>query len=192
MNDDTRKNNIKIFYEKLNSIGINTELLQSKYGEKLENGSFCNTDEYNKAYDGSLIETVLRTLTPYAVRINELLPSNARVPKEKLVKICLLHQISKCIRMVRNDNAWEIEKRGIVYKYVDALPSIRTGLHSLSMALDCGIVFSDDEIEAMTSIDRDLTDQQYRYHCSTLSTILRQANELTYTEFKETKTNEHF
>lgn len=190
MNNEIKENNIKIFYEKLKSIGISTELLEEKYGDKLKNGSFCNTDEYGKAYDGSLIEVVLRVITPYAVRINDLLPNDVKVDKGKLVKICLLHQISKSVRMVKNDNAWEVEKRGIVYKYLNDNPSIRTGLHSLSIALDCGIHFSEDEIEAMTSIDRDLTDQQYRYHCSTLSTIVRQANELAYAEFK-TKINEN-
>jgi hypothetical protein len=92
----------------------------------------------------------------------------------------LLHQIAKAVRIVPNDNQWEIEKRGLLYKYDDSLPSIRTGLHSVSMCLECGIPLTAEEIEAMTVNDRDLTDDQARWHSSIMATIVRQASELTY------------
>ena len=179
--------NYEIFLKKMVQLGIDAEMFNEKYGDKLKNGSFTNTNEYSMSYDGSLLDIVLRTLTPYAVKINDLLPLEMRIPKDKLVKVCLLHRISKCVRLVKNDNQWEVEKRGILYKYNDSNPSIRTGLQSLMMAMECGVQFSIDEVEAMTSIDRDLTDTQSRFHSNTLSTIIRQANELTYTEFKERK-----
>ena len=59
----------------------------------------------------------------------------------------------------------------------------------MMMAIECGISFDTDEVEAMTSIDRDLSDMQSRFHSSLFSIIIRQANELTYAEFK-TKKNE--
>ena len=67
-----------------------------------------------------------------------------------------------------------------MYKYNSELPSIRTGLHSLIMCQNCGIEFTAEEAEAMTVNDRDLTDEQARWHSSIMATIVRQASELTY------------
>jgi len=94
--------------------------------------------------------------------------------------VCLLHQIAKGVKLVPNDNQWEVEKRGLVYKYNNNLPSIRSGLHSLVLAQECGIPFTVEEAEAMTVNDRALTDDQARYHSSLMATIVRQASELTY------------
>ena len=101
--------NYEIFLKKMVQLGIDAEMFNEKYGDKLKNGSFTNTNEYNMSYDGSLLDIVLRTLTPYAVKINDLLPLEMRIPKDKLVKVCLLHHISKCVRLVKNDNQWEVE-----------------------------------------------------------------------------------
>ena len=130
---------------------------------------------------------MLKVLTPYAVRINELLPEEQSVDQSTLVKVCLLHQIAKAVRLIPNDNEWERDKRGLMYKYDGDLPSIRTGLHSVSMCFDCGIPLTTEEIEAMTINDRDLSDDQARWHASTMATIVRQANELTYVQINKKK-----
>jgi hypothetical protein len=180
MEQGTKEKNYQLFLKKLSNVGVNVEKLDEVYGSLIRNGSFTNSNEYGNAYSGSLVEIVLKVLTPYAVRINELLPIEKQVDKNVLVKICLLHHIAKCIRLIPNDNQWEIEKRGMIYKYDSSQPSIRTGLHSLIMAQECGILLNAEEAEAITVNDRDLTDDQARWHSSILSTIIRQANELTY------------
>lgn len=177
---ETKEKNLMLFFKKLSQLGIDTARLEETYGTAIMNGSFTNSNEFGNAYEGSLLEIVLKTLTPYAVKLNELLPEGKRVNKDTLVKICLLHQLAKAIRLIPNDNAWEIEKRGLVYKYNSDLPSIRTGLHSLIMCQVCGINFSTEEAEAMTVNDRDLTDDQARWHSSIMASIIRQASELTY------------
>lgn len=91
------------------------------------------------------------------------------------------------MRLIPNDNEWERDKRGLMYKYDSDLPSIRTGLHSVSMCFDCGIPLTTEEIEAMTINDRDLSDDQARWHASTMATIVRQANELTYVQINKKK-----
>jgi hypothetical protein len=116
-----------------------------------------------------------------------LLPEDKRVDKPTLVKVCLLHQIAKAVRLIPNDNQWEVEKRGFVYKYDNNLPSIRTGLHSVSMCFECGIPLTTEEIEAMTVNDRDLSDDQARWHSSIMATIVRQASELTYLQINDKK-----
>ena len=184
---ETKEKNLMLFFKKLSQLGIDTALLEETYGTAIMNGSFTNSNEFGNAYEGSLLEIVLKTLTPYAVKLNELLPEGKRVDKNTLVKICLLHQLAKAIRLIPNDNSWEIEKRGLVYKYNSDLPSIRTGLHSLIMCQVCCINFSTEEAEAMTVNDRDLTDDQARWHSSIMASIIRQASELTYLTLNDRK-----
>ena len=178
--NETKEKNFSLFIKKLSQLGIETERLENNYGEFIKNGSFTNSNEFGNAYEGSLLEIILKTLTPYAVKLNELLPEEKRVDKDTLVKICLLHQLAKSVRLIPNDNAWEIEKRHLTYKYNSELPSIRTGLHSLILCQNSGIEFTTEEAEAMTVNDRDLTDDQARWHSSIMATIVRQASELTY------------
>ena len=187
MSDELKQKNLKLFFEKLTKLGIDVGILNEIYGEKLMNGTFTNSNDYGNAYNGSLLEIVLKVLTPYAVRLNELLTEEQRVDKNTLVKVCLLHQIAKAVRMVENDNQWEIEKRGLIFKYKEDLPSIRTGLHSVSMCFECGIPLTTEEIEVMTINDRDLSDDQARWHASVMATLVRQANELTYIQINRKK-----
>jgi len=184
---ETKEKNLMLFFKKLSKLGIDTARLEKTYGTAIMNGSFTNSNEFGNAYEGSLLEVILKILTPYAVKLNELLPEGKRVNKNTLVKICLLHQLAKAIRLVPNDNSWEIEKRGLIYKYDNGLPSIRTGLHSLILCQNCGIGFTAEEAEAMTVNDKDLTDDQARWHSSIISTLVRQASELTYLTLNDKK-----
>jgi hypothetical protein len=174
--------NYELFLKKLNQLGVDTAKLAEEYGERLTNETFSINSEYGLAYDGSLIEVILYKLTPYAIRLNELFPEAIRVDKASLIKVCLLHQIAKAVRLTPNDNEWEIKNRGLLYKYVQGQPSIRTGLHSLVIANNCGITFTPEEAEAMTVNDRDLTDDQARWHSSLMASIVRQASEMVYLE----------
>jgi hypothetical protein len=179
-----KEKNYEIFLKKLNQFGIDTEILNNRYGELIRDASFTLSNDNGMAYEGSLVDIVLKVLTGYAVRINELLPKEKQVDKSSLVKVCLLHHISKAVRIIKNDNAWEIEKKNLIYKYDDNQPAIRTGLHSLAICQSCGIPFTIDEVEAMTINDRDLSDNQARYHSNIMSLIVRQANEMTYMQYQ--------
>ena len=185
--DEIKNKNYELYLKKLSQIGVDATMFAGEFGEKIKDASFTNINDFGNAYQGSLLEIVLKVLTPYAVRLNELLPDEQKVDKSTLVKICLLHHIAKAVRLVPNDNQWEIEKRGMVYKYDENQPSIRTGLHSLIMAQQSGISFTPEEAEAMTVNDRDLTDDQARWHSSVMATIVRQANELTYIQINKKK-----
>lgn len=183
--------NYELFLKKLNQLGIDTTKLAEEYGELLAEATFSVNSENGLAYDGALIDTLLYKLTPYAVKINDLFPKEIQVDKTSLVKVCLLHQIAKAVRLVKNDNEWEIKNRGLVYTYAKNQPSIRTGLHSLVIAQNCGIQFTPEEAEAMTVNDRDLSDDQARWHSSLMASIVRQASEMVYLEANNTvKTTE--
>ena len=187
ISEEIKEKNIGLFFKKLSQLGIDSDKLSETLGDKLKEASFTNTNDFGNAYPGSLLEIILKVLTPYAVKLNELLPEEQRVDKNTLVKICLLHHIAKAVRLVPNDNQWEVEKRLMVYKYDGDQPSIRTGLHSLILAQQAGIEFTAEEAEVMTVNDRDLTDDQARWHSSVMATIVRQANELTYIQLNNKK-----
>lgn len=184
---EVKEKNYQLFLKKLEQVGVDTKRLDEEYGEKIKNASFTNLNDFGNAYEGSMIEIVLKVLTPYAVKVNELLPEEQRIDKNTLVKVCLLHHIGKALKLIPNDNQWEIEKRQMVFKYDDKLPSIRTGQLSLSMAQNCGIPFDFWETEAMIVNDRDLTDDQARWHSSVMATVVRQANELAYIQLNSKK-----
>jgi hypothetical protein len=174
--------NYELYLKKLDNLGIDTTKLSEDYGELLADATFGMNSENGLAHDGALIYTLLYKLTPYAIKINELFPKEIQVDKTSLVKVCLLHQIAKAVRLTKNDNEWEIKNRGLVYKYTPNQPSIRTGLHSLVIAQNCGIQFTPEEAEAMTVNDRDLSDDQARWHSSLMASIVRQASEMVYLE----------
>ena len=180
MSEEFKQINFDLFIEKLKKVGVDCDKLVELYGDKIKNASFSVSNEDSNAYDGSLVNTVLRVLTPNAVRLNDILPQNIKVEKNAIVKVCLLSHISKAIRLIPNDNKWEIETRNIKYKFDPNLPSIRTGLHSVVIANECGIPLTASEVEAMTVMDKDAEDKQTKYFSSPLATIIKQANELTY------------
>lgn len=179
--------NYELYLKKLNQLGIDTEKLAEDFGDKIADATFSANYSNGLAFDGALLNTLLYKLTPYAIKINELFPVELQVDKASLIKVCLLHQIAKAIRLEKNDNEWEIKNRGMVYKYTSNQPSIRTGLHSLIMATNCGIQFTAEEAEAMTVNDRDLSDDQARWHSSIMASIVRQANEMVYLEANNTQ-----
>lgn len=180
MTEEIRLKNYQLFLKKLNEIGVDTTLMDEKMGSKITNATFSITNEHGLAYDGSLINTVLRVITPYAIKLNNLLPESMQVDQKSIIKVCLLSHISKCEMFIPNDNQWEIEKRGLLYKYAKSDLAFKMGMRSLILAQDLGIKFTPQEIEALTIMDREPNDEQARFFASPLSVIIKQANELTF------------
>lgn len=178
--EENKIKNYSIFIKKLNEIGVNTELIESNLQEKLINASFTYSNEFGVAYDGSLLQNVLRVFTPYALKINENLPEQFRVDRNSLLKVCLLSHIAKAITFEKNPNQWEVNNRGLVYKFASLPGSLKLGMRSLIICQNLGITFDEVEAEAMIVMDRDENESQVKYYSSTLSTIIKQANELTF------------
>ena len=177
---------VATYYDKLKKCGISekcVDTLKEKYGKAIESGSFSTKNDCGLSGEGTLIGTVLRKLTVYAVQLNNLYPESIRVNVNSIVKVCLLQHLSKSIRTEKSTNEWRIKNLGEEYVYTKNTPSIGTGLHSLMMAVECGIELTPFECEAMVSIDRDTTNYlQLKYHSNMLSAIVYQANQMTYVE----------
>ena len=180
MTDEIRNKNYSLFLKKLQELDIDTSLLEERLSTTLPTATFTHSNENGLAYDGSLLHVVLRILTPYAVKLNNLLPEDIKLPQETIVKVCLLQHLAKAEFIIPNDNNWEVEKRGLLYKYAKSDVSLKLGMKSIILAQECGISFTPHEIEAMIALDRDPSDEQARFFSSPLSTIIRQANELTF------------
>lgn len=183
--DGAMDRNLSMFTNKLKQIGIDGTELEKRYGDIIKRASFTTLGPL--AYEGSLLDTVMFKLTPYALKINEAYPEEMQLDKNLIIKICFLHQIAKAIRLIKNTNAWEIEKRGMIYTYDNSQPAIRTGLQSLVMATECGITFDSKEAESMTINDREPNDEQSKWYSSQLSSIIKMANEMVYIEANNIK-----
>ena len=178
--DEKRNQLLEMYLKKLGETGVETSLLKEKYGELLKNGTYSNNIETGLAFDGSLLYAVLYKLTIYALKINEIFPEGVRADRTTLIKVCLLCQIGKCLMFTLNDNKWEIEKRGLLYKFVDDGLSIRVGMRSVAIANECGITLTPQEIEMMTINDREATELDARYHASIPAYVLRMASETVF------------
>lgn len=183
--EELKEKNYLLFKKKLEQIGIDTSLFDESIKSKLINATFSISND-SATYEGSLLETVLRVLTPNAIRINDLLPNELKVETNTLIKISLLIHLSKCEMFMLNDNEWEVEKMNKIFKYAPSTVALKMGMKSLILAQNLGIKFSPTEIEAMTSLDRE-NDEQLKFFASPLSVVIKQANDLTLLIIRNTK-----
>ena len=140
--------------------------------------SYANLTDSGLAYKGSLIESMLN-ITKYAVKINQLLPENKQANLNSIVKVGLLHHIAKVLLYEPKDNNWEITNRGMVYKYNSELEgALRVGERSTLLSSNAGIKFSELEYEAMRIMDKTNDDNYAKYYSSSLSIVIKQANEI--------------
>ena len=171
--------NYELYLKKLSELGIDPTVLAEKFGSniKIATYNFSNKDCVGCG-DGELLQVVLRKLTPIALGINKLLPEEKQVEPASIIKVCLLSQLSKSVMVVPNTNKWEVENRGMLYKFDDYPYAMKMGMRSVSICIQCGIILNDNELEAISNLDRE-EDKQTKYFSITLSTVLRQAVELT-------------
>lgn len=178
--------NYQLFISRLSGIGIKMDSLIEEYGDLIKNAPSATNIDSGVAYKGGLLNHVMRVVCRYAVEINKSLPESLKVENDALIKVCLLHQISKAVMFIPNDDEWQIKNRGIVYKYADLSGALKCGERSLVICNNHGINFNEIESEAMRILDREPTDDQARFFSSPLSIIIKQANELATLEAKNT------
>lgn len=167
--------NYELFFSKLKELGIDTSFLEKKFGEKIKTAVFNTTSQ-----EGSLLDTILRVLTPNAIKSSELIKNNEEIfNKISLVKVCLLGHISKC-------EMFQKGRREGTYDYAPYPYGMKMGLRSVALCAECGISLSAEEIEAMTVLDRE-TEDQAKYFSSPLASLYKIANELTFLQLKVIK-----
>lgn len=182
MNLDVKIKNFSDFKNRLYTyVGENetNEIFSYLGGEDaVMDAPFANTLDTGFAYEGSLVETLLN-ITTYAVKINQLLPKDKQADIKSIVKVGLLHHLAKVVLYKENDNTWEVNNRGMIYKYNNELEgALRVGERSTLIASNAGVKFSEIEYEAMRIMDKTNDDNYSKYYSSSLSTVIKQANEI--------------
>lgn len=184
LDDTIRERHLELFFKKLEGLNISTSSLKEKYGNQLKNATYAFSNKGTMACgDGELLNTVLRVLTPTALDLSNILPTEKQPERDSIIKVCLLSQISKALMVEPNDNNWEIQNRGILYKFIEYPYALKMGMRSIAMCMECGIQLTENELEAISNLDRD-DDKQTRFFSSPLSIILRQAMELAEVKLK--------
>lgn len=170
---DLKEKNYSLYLLKLQKIGIDTSILEEKYGEKILNGVF----NLNIGGEGSLLQIIMRTLTPNAIKIAEInTPQEMTLNQETLIKVCLLMHLSKA-------TMFQPGKTENTFVYAPYPYGMKMGLRSIAICEECNIKLTAEEIEAITILDRE-NEEQAKFFASPLATIVKIANELTFLHLK--------
>lgn len=168
----------RICEEKLDIYFVEEELKKS-----LKNASGAMNEDTGIAYPGGLITHINITLA-LADKLYEIVSSTPfnvlGVDKHSLIKVLLLMHLSKIVMYVPNDNAWEIEKRGLNFRFAELEGKLKFGERSILICMDSEIPLTPIEFEAIRSIDRKSEGTGSDMYESTLSLVVRQVNELAY------------
>ena len=144
--------------------------------ENLKKASYAMNVETGMASEGSMLAIALE-LCDIACKINEILPPDRQVTKSNIYRAGLLSQIAKSVMFVPNDNDWEIQKRGMLFKFNNLPTALRMGERALYMIQASGLQVSEEVFEAIASVDKK-DDDYTKYYSTPLTVVLRQAAEL--------------
>lgn len=171
-------------FDKTNKLyNLLTDDLLNFLGEDLYGAPASNMESMYNAFPGGLIDYIL-TVTKYGIKVNEILPETQRVDKESIIKVCFLHQLGKVKLFKLCESEWHRKNQGKMYEFNEDLTSMRVGERSAYYSLKYGVTLSDEEYQSIINYDKSNDDKQSKWYGSTLSTILRLANELAITECK--------
>lgn len=172
-------------FDKTNeTYNILSENLLEFLGEDLYSAPASNLESMYNAFPGGLIDYIL-TVTKYGINLNDILPESQRVDKKSIIKVCFLHQLGKVKLYKFCESEWHRKNQGKMYDFNEDLVSMRVGERSAYYSLRYGVELSDEEYQSILNYDKTDDDKQSKWYGSTLSTILRLANELAIIECKK-------
>jgi hypothetical protein len=162
---------------------ILSENLLEFLGEDLYSAPASNIESMYNAFPGGLIEYIL-IVAKYGINLNDMLPVSQRVDKKSIMRVCFLHQLGKVKLYKFCESEWHRKNQGKMYDFNEDLVSMRVGERSAYYSLRYGVDLSDEEYQSILNYDKTDDDKQSKWYGSTLSTILRLANELAIIECK--------
>lgn len=166
------------FEENLKIAKIDSFFDKDSLKEDLKNATAAMSIDSGCCYNGSLIVHI-NLLTKLAKRLAKMVSLSLPIDEKSLLKVCLTQHLSKIKIFIPNTNTWEINNRGLLFKFNDLPGKLKFGERSLLICSNLGITYTAEEWEAMRVLDN-LDEFQY-YNSSHLSLIIKQANELAYT-----------
>lgn len=172
------------FQNSMNKAGLG-ELCDDTLKSQLSTASCALSEDTGCAYAGALIHHV-NLINAIALRVAKMVSASLPVDEKSLAKVCCLQHLSKIEMFEPNDNQWEVEKRGMAYKFAKLEGRLKFGERSILRATTMGVKFTPAEWEAMRSLDNTDDDKAARFFDGPLAMIVRMANELAY-QIEKTK-----
>ena len=171
-------------FDKTNeTYSILTKELLDYLGEDLYSSPASNMESMYNAFPGGLVDYILR-VTKYGINLNDILPDNQKVDKSSIIKVCFLHQLGKVRLYKFCESEWHRKNQGKMYEFNEDLVSMRVSERSAYYTMKFGVDLTEEEYQSIVNYDKTDDDKQSKWYGSTLSTILRMANELAIIECK--------
>lgn len=143
------------------------------------------TEDTGLSYPGALLSHI-RLSTMIAEKMAKMISGTFKVDLNSLKKVCSLMHLSKIEMFDKNDNQWEIDKRGMNYKFTKLDGCLKAGERSILLCNNLGIHFTPIEFEAMKAMDKEGNEfDSGKYFMNIMTIIIRQANDLAYLIAKE-------
>lgn len=137
------------------------------------------------AYDGALMfHTIM--IWHFANKLLPIYSKIAPINTKSLAKVIVLHQLGKVGMFEPNTDEWQIKKLGKAFNFTESEACLKTGERSKMMCGNAGIVFTPEEYEAMSILDKTPEEYdnmtKYRTH---LSTLLKMSSDMAYAVARE-------
>jgi hypothetical protein len=182
MDENILKQNYVIFLNQIKSSGINPDEIDKKWGNEIIRGTFSDNTNTGTCFEGAYLCVSLDILR-IAYKIMKSLPEEIAPDEKKLVKVCLLSNLSKISMFSPTTEEWK-KKRGIYYDFTEYPFAFKTGMRSLMMLQELGISMDCEETEAMLINDKDNNDLQSMFHSTMLSSIVRSAYDIICKKYR--------
>ena len=186
-----------VFVSELNDVGIDAEKLVNFLGEdKIKSAPAGLETKSGLAFPGALLFLIIRSLeqsmklwdaTSTQKNVDDgnggvktVTVNNFGIDKQSLRKVMLLHHLGKVMIYEPNDDEWQVNKRGILYKWVDNETTINCGERAQYICQKVGIELSESEFEAMKINDKNDEDRFSMLHIQPISMLVKMADDLTY------------
>lgn len=168
------------FITELKEAGVDTDRLIEFVGEdRIKNSPAGLELSSGLAFKGALLLLMMTSLR-YARKLVDMGDNEFKIDPKSLTKVVLLHHIGKALIYEENDDEWQKNKRGILYKWVDNETILKAGERSLYVLQRCGIELTETEFEAMKINDKTDDDKFSMLHITPLSMIVKMADDLSY------------
>lgn len=168
------------FITELREAGVDTDRLIDFVGEdRLKNSPAGLELSSGLAFKGALLLLMMTSLR-YARQLIDMGDNEFKIDPKSLTKVVLLHHIGKALIYEENDDEWQRNKRGMVYKWVDNETILKAGERSLYVLQRCGIELTETEFEAIKINDKTDDEKFSMLHITPLSMIVKMADDLSY------------
>lgn len=172
------------FWSSMEFAGIQSHYDMASMAAVMSTAAAGTNEDSGMAYPGALLVHI-NLVTNIAQRLAKMISGTFNIDLKSLTKVCVLQHLSKTAMFKPNDNEWEVNNRGMNYKFAELDGRLKAGERSIMYAMQNNIQFSAIEYEAMVCLDRENESSGAKLFDSPMTMIVRQANEIAMMIEKE-------